>query len=164
MDSMGKSERKGEMCHYANLTLTGRDDILKSYYLGKVGAEMQIVGHIDFEIFNCVTEYLTTSEVIITPERIQHIMERHPGSFEKIKPFLEQALSAPDYILADKNPNTGLVLKLIEEKGVRFQLVLRIHTPVDHPDFKNSVISAWEISESRWNNYIKNKTILYKRE
>lgn len=57
-----------------------------------------------------------------------------------------------------------MILKSVKENGLRFQMVLRIHTLSDAPEFKNSLISAWEISESRWKNYVKNKKILYKRE
>ena len=125
---------------------------------------MQTVGYIDREKYSCLTKDITTDEVILSPERIQHIKDRHPGHFERIEPFLQLALEDPDYILADKSPNTGLILKMVEREGMRFQTVLRVHTSADNPAFKNSIISSWEISESRWENYIKNKTILYKKE
>ena len=91
----------------------------------------------------------------ITDERIAHIKERHPGDLEQIKPYLNYAIAMPDYILEDEN-NTGLVLKKIEENGLRMQVVLRIHTSTDNPKYKNSIISAWVISESRWKNYVRN--------
>ncbi len=125
---------------------------------------MKTVGRIDIEKYRCITENITTDEVVITDERIQHIRERHPGDYEKIERFLKNALEVPDYILEDKNPDSGLILKLVEENGMRFQVVLRIHTSADNPEFKNSIISAWEISDSRWRNYRNNKKILYKRE
>jgi hypothetical protein len=126
---------------------------------------VQTVGYIDVEKYRCIADNITTNEVIITSERIQHIEERHPGAFEKIKNFLQSALDAPDYILEDgKNPNTGIILKMVEENGLRFQMVLRLHTATDPTGFKNSIISGWDISESRWNNYVKNKKMLYKRE
>lgn len=125
---------------------------------------MYYVGKLDWEIYSCITSDIVTDEVIITDEHIQHIIEKHPGDFERIRPFLQAALKAPDYILADKNPNTALVLKMIEEDGLRIQVVLRLHTLSDAKGFKNSIISAWEVSESRWNNYLRNKNILYSRE
>lgn len=130
----------------------------------KEGSALQTVGRIDRDKYRCITDNITTDEVIITEERIQHIRDRHPGDYEKIEPFLQTALDAPDYILEDKTPNTGLILKAIEEKDLRFQMVLKVHTSADNPAFKNSIISAWEISESRWKNYVNNKKILYKRE
>ena len=127
------------------------------------GNDVKFVGKIDKEIYKCITEDITTDEVIITNERIAHIKERHPGHFERIAPYLKSAIENPDYILKDAN-NTGLILKRIEIDNIRIQIVLRIHTTSDESEYKNSVISAWEISESRWKNYINNKIILYKRK
>lgn len=60
-------------------------------------------------------------------------------------------------------PHTGLILKVVEENGKRIQLVLRLHTSNDKPGYKNSIISAWRISKTRWESYVRNKRILYKR-
>ena len=124
---------------------------------------MDYVGKIDREIYKCITEDITTDEVIITDERIEHIKEHHPGHYERIGPYLKDAVEDPDYILKDAK-NTGLILKRTELEDVRIQTVLRVHTTSDKEGYKNSIISAWEISESRWENYINNKVILYKRK
>ena len=126
---------------------------------------MLFVGKIDREIFKCVTNNIITDEVVITSKQVEHIEERHPGDRAIILPFLEKAVSEPDYILEDKeHEDTGLILKHIISGDVRFQMVLRIQTSKDPSGFKNSIISAWRISESRWNNYIRNRNILYKHE
>ena len=124
---------------------------------------MHFIGKLDRDLYRCVADNITADEVIITDERIRHIREHHPGHFEDIAPFLQMTIASPDYILEDAL-NTGLVLKLVEENGERIQIVLRLHTSTDTPGYKNSVISAWKISESRWKNYLRNKKILYKRE
>ena len=124
---------------------------------------MHTIGKIDRDKFKLISGSIATDEVIITDERIHHIEERHPGHYELIAPFLKIAVEEPDYILKDAD-NTGLVLKLIEENDLRIQVVIRLQTSADNIRFKNSIISAWKISESRWNNYIKNKIILYKAE
>lgn len=125
--------------------------------------DVHYIGKIDKDIYKCVTNDITTDEVIITDERISHIKDHHPGHFELIEPFLQTAIDSPDYILKDAK-NTGLILKQITENDLRIQMVLRIHTSADTAGFKNSIISAWKISESRWENYINNKEILYKSE
>lgn len=130
----------------------------------KGGADVHYITKIDLEKYRCITEDITTDEVIITDERIAHIEEHHPGAYNKIETYLRSALNDPDYILEDgKNVNTGLILKMIEENDMRFQIVLRIHTSTDPQDFKNSIISGWGISEQRWKNYINNKKILYRK-
>lgn len=125
--------------------------------------DVNYIGKLDKNIYKCVTDDITTDEVIITDERISHIKDHHPGHYEIIEPFLQTAIHSPDYILKDTN-NTGLILKQIIENDLRIQMVLRLHTSADTAGYKNSIISAWKISESRWNNYINNKEILYKSE
>ena len=122
---------------------------------------MQTVGYIDIKKYLCVAENITTSEVVITDERIQHIESHHPGHFERIAPFFQDALSAPDYILADKNPSSCLVLKKGE---LRIQIILRLHTTADDISFKNSIILAWEVREKEYKRLARNKNILYKQE
>ena len=124
---------------------------------------MYFVGKLNKEIFRCITEDIHTDEVIITDERIQHVNERHPGEYEKIKEYLNEAVVNPDYILADKHPNTGLIIKEIKMKDTYVQLVLKICTSKGEMEFKNSIISLWEISEARLQNYLRNKHCLYKR-
>lgn len=124
---------------------------------------MYFVGKLNREIFRCISEDICTDEVIITEERIHHVNERHPDEHEKIKKYLKEAVENPDYIIADKHPNTGLIIKEIKTEDTYIQLVLRVCTSKDEIEFKNSIISLWEISERRLQNYLRNKSILYKR-
>lgn len=125
---------------------------------------MYPVGKIDRNIFSCITEDIVTDEVIITDNQIQHILQRHPEAFEKILNQLELTITEPDFIIEDKHPNTGLVIKQVETNTESIQVVLRICTSKDEPGYKNSVISCWQISKSRLQNYLRNKRILYIRE
>ena len=126
---------------------------------------MYKIANIDKKIYKCITDDITTDEVIITDERIAHINARHPNDYAKIAPFLQEALLNPDYILKDrKRKNTGIILKTIQLEDTRIQIVLRLQTSSDNPGLKNSIVSAWKIGKSRWDNYIRNKEILYKKQ
>ncbi len=125
---------------------------------------MHTIGRIDRAIYRCITEDIVTDEVVITDNQIQHIMDRHPATYEKVKDYLEETLVNPDYIIADNHVNTGLVIKSINKDGLHTQIVLRICTLDDEPGYKNSIISCWEISDRRLQNYLRNKRILYKKE
>lgn len=124
---------------------------------------MQAVGHINIKLYRCITEDITTDEVIITEERIQHIEEHHPGDYQAICSVLQEAVAAPDYILEDQNPNTGLILKQFEAEGKQIKVVLRLHTSTDPKGLKNSILSVWKIREKEYRRLIRNKKILYKR-
>ena len=121
------------------------------------------VGRINREIYKCITKDIVTEEVIITENQIKHIQDRHPDSFEKAIHNLERALQEPDYIIEDKHKNTGLVIKEFQKEAGHTQIVLRVCTSEDECGYKNSIISCWEISEKRLQNYLRNKRILYKR-
>lgn len=124
---------------------------------------MYTVGKIDREIYKCITEEITTDEVIITDERIIHIKERHPNDYEKFCSYIPEIIREPDYIIEANKENTGILLKEIQNRGERFKLVLRIAVKGDPENYKNSVISFWRIGDVTWRKALKNKKVLYKR-
>lgn len=130
----------------------------------KGNVEVHIVGKIDREIYKCITADIRTDEVIITDNQIQHIIDRHPEAYSTVLNNIQEAISPPDYIIRDKHEYTGLVIKRIKTKNEILQIVLRICTSMDEPEYKNSIISCWELSERRLQNYLRNKEILYSRE
>ena len=78
--------------------------------------------------------------------------------------YLKRIIDDPDYIFKDKQPNTGLIVKKIENAKESALLVLKILTVNDRKDYKNSVITGWKITERRLNNYLRNKKIIYRKE
>ena len=125
---------------------------------------MVVIGRIDREIIRCIAEDIVTEEVVMTDNQLQHILQRHPEVFPAVLDVLRDILRDPDYIIEDKHPYTGLVVKRLETGSESLQVVLRICTSEDQPGYKNSVISCWEISERRLQNYLRNKKILYNRQ
>ena len=123
---------------------------------------MQIVGRIDKDIYSCIAGEIITDEVVITDNQMRHILDRHPEAYEKVIACFEEAIKNPDYIIDDKHENTGLVIKQISDGNNYTQIVLRICTSGDETEYKNSIISSWEISEKRLKNYLRNKKVLYK--
>ena len=125
---------------------------------------MYTIGKIDRKIYKCITEDIMTDEVIITDNQIQHIKDKHPEVYDKVLSNIEEAIRIPDYIIKDKHEYTGLVVKRIETESGVLQVVLRLCTSEDELGYKNSIISCWNLSERRLQNYLRNKEILYRRE
>ena len=148
------------------LTLANIGSIIKNTVsiVKSEGSNVQTVGRIDIEKYRCITDEIATDEVIITPERIQHIEERHPGDYEQFVKYIADILANPDYILEANKPNTGVILKEIEENGEKFKVILRVKVESDPAEYRNSILSFWRIGETTWNKNVKNKKILYKRE
>ena len=154
------SERRDE---WKSVAKAVHSDIIKPETTKEV-ADVHFVGNIDRKLYKCITEDIVTDEVIITDNQMQHILDRHPEAYEKVVESLNDVLVSPDFIIKDKNKNTGLVIKGFEIENEYVQMVLRICTSEDVPGYKNSIISCWEISEKRLQNYLRNKIILYKKE
>ncbi len=113
-------------------------------------------------MYRDISESITTEEVIITDERVSH-SNLHQGAFDQYKQYIPQVLSDPDFIFRDKNPNTACLIRRIDVEGKNAQLVLRLHVQGDDPQYKNSILSFWDISDSRRENYERNKDIVYRR-
>lgn len=125
---------------------------------------MHYIGKIDRSIYKCVTENIRTEEVIITDERIQHIKDRHPNDYERYHAYITEMISNPDYIVEANKTNTAVLLKEIELDNEKLKLILRLAVKSDPKEYKNSVISFWEIGDTTWKKILKNKKILYKSE
>lgn len=126
-------------------------------------SDVQFVGRIDREIFKVVSDGITTDEVIITDERIGNILDRHPKDLERYQKYLREIIETPDYIVEANKPASAVLLKEFEENGKKFQAILRLHTNLDDPANKNSIITFMKIREKEWKRLLNNKKVLYKR-
>ncbi len=125
---------------------------------------MHYIGKINREIYSCITKDITTDEVVITDEQIEHIREHHPNDYEQYFIYAREIIERPDYILEANKPNTAFVLKHITDNGKNYQLILRLKTSEDPKDYKNSIITFFKVDPKRYNRYLKTKKILYKSE
>lgn len=122
------------------------------------------LGTLNWDIYACISGEHVTDEVIITDEQLSHIQGKHPEAYEDAIHYVKDVLASPDYIIRDKRPNTGLVIKRIPCGSDNMLLVLRISTAEDKEGYKNSLITSWKITEKRLNNYLRNKEVIYKKE
>lgn len=125
---------------------------------------MHIIGKINKNIYKCVTEDITTEEVIITDNQINHIKNRHPNDYENFSSYFSDILSDPYFILEENKHNTDFILKKITENDLTVQLILRLQTSQDPKGYKNSIITFLKIDIKTWNKYLRNKKILYRKD
>ena len=127
-------------------------------------ADVRFVCDLNPEIYNRVVPVIKTCHVIITDKQLIHIRERHPDISETVMERLAEIIQEPDYIIATEKLYTANVLKRIECNGKNYQLVLRIYTDGDPDGFQNSIITVMSVNEKRYQQYLRNRRILYKRE
>lgn len=125
---------------------------------------MQTVGFIDREKFRSIAENITTDEVILTDERVQHIQDRHPGDFERYFMYISEIVENPDYILRANKPKSALLLKRFAQDEDGYKLILRLKTSGDPTGFKNSIISFQKVEIKRYIRYTNSEKVLYRRE
>lgn len=124
---------------------------------------MLFVCKLDRGIYSCVTEDIVSDDVIITEKQVQHIFEGHSEKEHALViQRLAESVQAPDYILRDTDPRTAVVFKQFVVENERYRIILKL--AADDPKHPmNSIITAFYISEKKWNKYLRNKEILYKR-
>lgn len=163
LDEENKKNYKNKVDQWKAVEKASNFDILNTENT-KEEIQVHSVGKIDRDIYKCITADIVTDEVIITDERIGHIKERHPNDYERFCSYIPEIIAHPDYIIEANKPNTGVILKEIEEHGEKFKLVLRIKVEGDPDEYKNSIMTFWHIGETTWKKSLKNKKVLYKRE
>jgi uncharacterized protein YigE (DUF2233 family) len=125
---------------------------------------VHIIGKINRNIYKCITDDIRTEDVIITDERIAHIIERRGQKFyDTYCNCFADIIRDPDYIFLDKI-NTALVCKQIYQDDKFVNLALRIAVSTDNPEYKNSIITAVGENEKRFRQRLRNKEPLYKKE
>ncbi|MBR1553232.1 MAG: hypothetical protein IJ631_04385, partial [Schwartzia sp.] len=112
--------------------------------------DVHFVAKLDKAVYRCVTDGITTDEVIITNERIQHIKERHLEDYSRFSRYMAEIVAHPDYILEANLPNTAFVLKRIEDNGELFEMILWLKVQNAPAGYKNSVITFLRIKQKKW--------------
>jgi len=130
----------------------------------KEGAGLHFIGRLDKALYAAITEKILTDEVIITDERIQHIIERRGQAFyDEYHAYFPLIIEAPDYIFHDDRENTALVCKSFQHKGVSVNLAVRLVVEGDNPQFKNSIITAVKENNKRFAQRLRNNAPIYSR-
>lgn len=125
---------------------------------------MNFICKINRELYRVVEDDLVSDDVIITEQQILHIEEGHPGDYARLSAYIPQALQEPDYILRGNRPHTALVLKQITTSELTAEVILRLKVSSDPEEYKNSIITMWNLSPKRFRRLLRQSEILYKKE
>ena len=126
--------------------------------------DVNFICKINRELYRVVEDDLVSDDVIITEQQILHIEEGHPGDYARLSAYIPQALQEPDYILRGNRPHTALVLKQITTSELTSEVILRLKVSSDPEEYKNSIITMWNLSPKRFRRLLRQSEILYKKE
>lgn len=122
---------------------------------------LQHIGNLDLSKLGKYRDKMVTTKVILTEERIVHIENHHPGNYQNYNKYIEDIISNPDYIIDDnKNIDTIILLKTINEKKIHIQLVIRLNTISDEQNKYNSILTLWKVRYSTYRQILRNKEII----
>ena len=90
---------------------------------------MQEIGKIDIAIYQRVSnKAILTDEVVLTNNRMEHIIERRGLSFyETYRPFFSEIIRDPDYVFSDKAQKVQRLLRRasdLQHESCGFQTLL----------------------------------------
>lgn len=144
---------------------SGGNDIIKKNTLETAEKEVHNVGIIDVDKYKNVTDKkILTDEVIITDNRIEHIIERRGQQFyDEFHDYFAEIIKDPDYIFKDEKVDTAVVSKTFVHKGKTVNIVLRLVVEGDDPNYKNSIITAIGENEKRFAQRLRNNTPVYRK-
>ncbi len=126
-------------------------------------AKIQKLGKIDVESFASEFGNIQTNEIIITDERLNHILKQHPQDFEFFQRYIKDIIETPDFIIKDlKHFGTIFMIKKIADTNLN--VVVRIALAEDVEGLKNSVMTCYRIRDSNLKKLLKNHRLLYKKE
>lgn len=126
-------------------------------------AKIQKLGIIDIEAISSEFGSIQTNEIIITNERLNHILKKHPQDFELFQEYIGDIIQLPDFVIKDlKHSGTVFMIKKITDTNLN--VVIRIALAEDVEGLKNSVMTCYRIRDSNLKKLLKNNKLLYKKE
>ena len=117
-EGLSQEKKTAIKAYKKNVDKSKKSGIIKNAKEKSEVPQLHYIGKIDKRIYSCITEDIRTDEVIITDNRIQHIIERRGQEFyDKYKNVFSEIISDPDYVFKDKMPNTAIAAKTFESEN-----------------------------------------------
>ena len=119
-----------------------------------------LLGKINLEYLKTEFCELQTDEIIITTERISHILQRHENDYDLFLQYIIPTISHPDIIVND-NKNFGTVFMIKKLDEININVVVRVALNTDKKGFKNSIITFYRLRDKNLEKLIKKNKIIY---
>ncbi len=126
-------------------------------------AELRVLGKIEERALIAEFGALTTTDVIVTEERIKHIKERHPQDVMLFEQYGQETVLEPDIIIKDgKNEGTGFLIKHLPDSNIN--VVVRLALVTEDEGLKNSVMTFYRIRAKNLVKLLKKNKVIYRKE
>lgn len=126
-------------------------------------AELRVLGKIEERALIAEFGALTTTDVIVTEERIKHIKERHPQDVMLFEQYGQETVLEPDIIIKDgKNEGTVFLIKHLPNSNIN--VVVRLALVTEDEGLKNSVMTFYRIRAKNLVKLLKKNKVIYRKE
>ncbi len=124
---------------------------------------IQSIGKINTKILEEEFGKIQTDEIVVTDERLEHILERHPEDYKLFQEYGIESVNNPDIIVKDgKNKGTIFMIKSLPDTNLN--VVVRVVLETDSNKLKNSVMTFYRIRERNLKKLMEKNKVLYKKE
>ena len=120
------------------------------------------LGRLNPKFFEREFGNLQTDEIIITKERIQHIINHHPQDYPLLQTYGKYTISDPDFIIKDIH-HTGTIFMIKKIENSNLNIIIRLVLETDNPQLKNSIMTMYRIRNRNLKKLIDKNTLLYKK-
>lgn len=121
--------------------------------------KIKLLGKIDVDFLVIEFGRIQTDDVIITDERLNHIMKQHPQDFLLFEQYVENIIQSPDLIIKDMK-HSGTVFMIKRLKDTNLNVVVRIALVTDNQGLKNSVMTCYRVRDSNLAKLIKKNKLI----
>jgi len=123
----------------------------------------RLLGRIDLEPLVPAFGEIQTDEVIITDERREHIIERHPQDYDLFLEYGVSAVTQPDIVIKDVK-SAGTVFMVKKLANTNLNVVVRVALSTDKKELKNSVMTSYRLRDRNLKKMLERNEVLYKKE
>ena len=121
--------------------------------------EYRTIGKIDINKLGDYANKVITDEVVLTNERLYaHVLILHKDEYAKLEKYIKEIIENPDFIIEDnKNKDTIILMKHIDEINRNGRIVIKLAVANDEKHPKNSIITLMELNDRTWKQTLKNR-------
>lgn len=121
--------------------------------------EYRSIGKIDVNKLGDYANKVITDEVVLTNERLyNHVLILHKDEYAKLEKYIKEIIENPDFIIEDnKNKDTIILMKHIDEINRNGRIVIKLAVANDEKHPKNSIITLMELNDRTWKQTLKNR-------
>lgn len=128
-----------------------------------VEEKSRLLGKINLEPLVGTFGEIQTNEIIITDERMEHILERHPEDYGLFSKYVVLTVTKPNIIIKDKK-NVGTIFMIKKLSDTNINVVVRVALSTDKKGLKNSVMTFYRLRDKNMKKLMKKNEVLYNTE